>query len=57
MGLPKTFCVDAVNTTTYLINRGLLVPLNCKMPEELWSGKKVNLSFLKVCSCLFLCSC
>ena len=54
VGLPKTFCVDAVNTTTYLINRVLLVHLDCKMPEEVWNGKKVKLSFLKVCSLFYV---
>lgn len=51
-GLPKTFWADAVNTAAYLINRGPSVPLDFKIPEEAWSGKKVNLSFLKVFGCL-----
>ena len=54
VGLPKTFCADAVNTTTYLINRVLLVHLDCKMPKEVWSGKKVKISFLKACSLFYV---
>ena len=36
----------------YLINRGPSIPLDCKIAEEVWSDKKVNLSFLKVFVCL-----
>ena len=56
VGLLKTFWADAVNATGYLINRGLSVPLDCRISEEVWRGKNVNLSFLKVFGCLFLCS-
>ena len=56
VGLLKTFWADAVNTTGYLITRGLSVRLDCRISEEVQSGKKVNLSFLKVFGCLFLCS-
>ncbi|KAL2248336.1 UNVERIFIED_CONTAM: Retrovirus-related Pol polyprotein from transposon TNT 1-94 [Sesamum indicum] len=51
-GLPKMFWADAVNTAAFLINRGPSVPLNNRIPEEVWSGKKVDLSFL----CTFGCS-
>ncbi|KAF7151106.1 hypothetical protein RHSIM_Rhsim02G0128800 [Rhododendron simsii] len=37
-----------VSTAAYLINQGPSVPLNFILPEEVWSGKEVNLSFLKV---------
>uniref|UniRef100_A0A2N9GIS0 Retrovirus-related Pol polyprotein from transposon TNT 1-94 n=1 Tax=Fagus sylvatica TaxID=28930 RepID=A0A2N9GIS0_FAGSY len=40
-GLPETFWADAVNTATYLINRGPSVPLEFRIPEEVWSGKEV----------------
>ena len=51
-GLPKTFWAEAINTAAYLINRGPSVPLEFRIPEEAWSGKKVNLSYLKVFGCL-----
>ena len=40
--LPKTFWVDAVSTAAYLINRGPLVPMEFRFPEEVWSGKEVK---------------
>ena len=33
-GLPKTFWVITVSTTTYLINRGPSVPMEFRLPEE-----------------------
>ncbi|WVZ02641.1 hypothetical protein V8G54_023447 [Vigna mungo] len=47
-GLPKQFWAEVVNTATYLINRGLSVPLEHKIPEEVWSGKEIKLSHLKI---------
>ena len=51
-GLPKMFWADAVNTAAYSINRCPSVPLDGELPEEAWSGKEVNLSFLKVFGCV-----
>jgi len=45
-GLPKNLWVDAVSTRADLINQGPLVPLNHKLPEEVWSKNEVNLSYL-----------
>ena len=50
--LPKMFWVDAVNTTAYLINRGPLVPMEFRIPEEVWRGKEVKFSYLKVFGCV-----
>ena len=33
---------------TYLINRGPLVPMEFKIPKEVWSDKEVKFSHLKV---------
>ena len=35
-GLPKTLQADAVSTATYLINRGPSVPMEFRLPEEVW---------------------
>ncbi|KAL5838301.1 hypothetical protein ACOSQ3_015470 [Xanthoceras sorbifolium] len=51
-GLPKQFWAEAVNTAAYLINRSPSVPLDLGIPEEVWSGKEVKLSHLKVFGCL-----
>ena len=51
-GLSKTFWVDVISTAAYPINRGPSVPIEFKLPEEVWSGKEVNFSHLKVFSCI-----
>ena len=51
-GLPKMFWAEAVNTAAYLINRGPSISLDGKIPEEVWSGKEVNLSHLRVFCCI-----
>ena len=51
-GLPKQFWAEAVNTAAYLINRGPSVPLEHRIPEEVWSEKEVKLSHLKVFGCV-----
>lgn len=51
-GLPKQFWLDAVNPTVYLINIGLSVSLKGGLPEEAWTGKEVNLSYLRVFGCI-----
>ena len=51
-GLPKTFWADTVSTATYLINRGPSVPMEFRLPEEVWSGKEVKFSYLKVFGCV-----
>ena len=51
-GLPKTFWADAVSTAAYLINRGPSVPMEFRLPEEVWSGKEVKFSHLKFFGCV-----
>ena len=51
--LPKTFWADAVSTAAYLINRGPSVPMEFRLPEEVWSGKEVKFSHLKIFGCVF----
>ena len=50
-GLPLQFWADAVDTAVYLINRGPSSALDGGIPEEAWTGKKVNYSFLKTFGC------
>nr|GEW43769.1 retrovirus-related Pol polyprotein from transposon TNT 1-94 [Tanacetum cinerariifolium] len=50
-GIPKILWADAVNTAAYLINRSPCVPLDFKLPEEMWQGKEVSLKHLKVFGC------
>ncbi|KAK0593237.1 hypothetical protein LWI29_033337 [Acer saccharum] len=51
-GLPKQFWAEAVNIAAYLINRGPSKPLDLAIPEEIWTGKEVKLSHLKVFGCV-----
>jgi len=46
-GLPLQFWVDVVDIVVYLINRVPSSALDGGIPEEAWTGKKVNYSFPK----------
>ena len=46
------FWAEVVNTVVHLINRGPSTPLNFKLPEEVWSGKNVDIWYLKVFVCV-----
>ena len=50
--LPKSLWADVVSTVAYLINQGPSVPMEFKPPKEVWSGKEVNFSHLKVFGCV-----
>ena len=52
VGLQKTFWANVVSTAAYLINQGPSVPMEFRIPEEVWSGKKVNFSHLKLFDCV-----
>jgi len=54
--LPKYFWADAVNTACYVLNRVLIRPIFKKTPYELFKGRRVVLSHLKVfgCKCFIL---
>jgi hypothetical protein len=49
-GLPQTFWAGAVHIAVYLINSS--VPLEFRLPEEVWRGKDVQLSHLKIFGCV-----
>nr|KYP35161.1 Retrovirus-related Pol polyprotein from transposon TNT 1-94 [Cajanus cajan] len=51
-GLPKTFWVNVVSTTSYLINRGPSIPIWFKIPKEEWQSKDVRFSHLKLFGCV-----
>lgn len=47
-GLPKQFWPKAINIAMYLINRSPSILMNGGLPEEVWNGKNVDLSHLRV---------
>jgi hypothetical protein len=50
-GLPLQLWADAIDIVVYLINRGPSSSLDGRIPEEAWTSKKVNYSFLKTFGC------
>lgn len=50
-GLDQDFWAEAASTAVYLINRTLNSVLKFKLPEEVWSGLKPDLSHLKRFGC------
>ena len=49
--MPLKFWANYIDTVVYLINRGSSSSLDGGIPEEAWTGKKVNYSFLKPFGC------
>ena len=52
VGLPKTFWADAISIVAYLMNQGPSVPMEFRLLEEVWGGKEVKFSHLKVFGCV-----
>lgn len=50
-GLEKNFWAEAVKTACYLINRSPTTALDGDIPEEIWTGKNLNYSHLKIFGC------
>jgi len=50
-GLGKEFWAEAINTRCYLVNRSPNTSIECKTPEEVWSGKLADYSNLRVFGC------
>ena len=50
-GLHLLFWIDAVDIVVYLINKGPSSSLDCGIPQEAWTYKKVNYSFLRTFGC------
>lgn len=51
-GMDKRFWAEAVNTAIYIKNRTPSKAVRGTTPEESWSGKKVNLSNLRIFGCI-----
>jgi len=56
INLPKYLWVDAVSTTSYVLNRVLVTPILKKTSYKLFKDRKPNISHLKVfgCKCFIL---
>jgi len=50
-GLEKNFWAEAVMTTCYLINKSPIVALDGGTPGEVWNGKNLNYSHMKIFGC------
>lgn len=50
--LPKQYWAEAVNTVVYLKNRSPTKAVKGAVPEEVWTGKKVDVSHLRIFGCL-----
>ena len=50
-GLTKSFWAEAVNHACYVVNRSLSATFDCKVAEEVWTGKEVDYSTLKLFGC------
>jgi hypothetical protein len=50
-GLGLEFWGEAVNTVVYIKNRCPTKVLDSKTPQEAWSGRKPNVSHLRVFGC------
>jgi Reverse transcriptase (RNA-dependent DNA polymerase)/gag-polypeptide of LTR copia-type/Integrase core domain/GAG-pre-integrase domain/Domain of unknown function (DUF4219)/Zinc knuckle len=50
--LPKDFWAEAVGAAVYLLNRAPTKALNGETPIQVWSGKKPDVSHLKVFGCI-----
>ena len=49
--LPKVFSAEIVNTTSFIINRSPSSAIDFKFSEEVWSGRPVDYSSLKIFGC------
>ena len=51
-GLPKVFWAKAVNMACYILNQSPRVVLDGKVAEEIWIGKEVDYSSMRIFGCL-----
>ena len=50
-GLPQSLWAEAVTTACYLVNRSPSTAIECKTPEEVWSGKPPQYDHLRLFGC------
>ena len=50
-GLPKVFWAETVNTASFIINRSPSSAIDFKIPKDVWSGRPVDYSSLKIFGC------
>ena len=50
-GLPKVFWAETINIASFIINRSPSSAIDFKIPEEVWSGRPVDYSSLKIFRC------
>ncbi|KAL2237909.1 UNVERIFIED_CONTAM: Retrovirus-related Pol polyprotein from transposon TNT 1-94 [Sesamum indicum] len=50
-GLPKSFWGETIVTVVHLINLSPSVPLSGKTPDFMWTGRKSDISYLRVFGC------
>ena len=50
--LLEEFWVEAVNMACYLVNRSPVIPIGLRLPQEVYSGRPVDFSGLRVFGCL-----
>ena len=50
-GLPKVFWAETVNTASFIISRSPSLAIDFKILEEVWSGRPVDYSSLKIFGC------
>ena len=50
--MPRCFWADVVFTAVYLINRSPTTSVHIITPEEAWSGRKPDLSHLRIFGCV-----
>ncbi|PNF28857.1 hypothetical protein B7P43_G04431, partial [Cryptotermes secundus] len=50
-GCNKRYWAEAAQTAVYLLNRSPHKKLKNQLPEEIWTGKKIDLSHIKIFGC------
>eukprot|EP00253_Pinus_taeda_P022102 PITA_22102 len=49
--LQKDLWTEAVSTACYLVNKSPSVAIDCKIPEEVWTGQSCDYSHLRIFGC------